>query len=395
MPDSAPRPTTLHAAAVADGRVAVTWADGTERRFGARWLRLACRCADCGDSRSGMHWVTPADLPADLRPARAGLADDGGLEVAWPDGHVSHYDPAVLADSDPDAADARRLRPRLWDAELTGRLPQVDAAAVRDDDASLYAALAGLRDFGLVHLTGAPSEAEATAAIAERFGPIRTTSYGKVQDLVSTPDPKVAGQTARAQVPHTDEPFRYGPPGVIFFHCIEAGADGGGTSLLVDGFRVAERLRAEHPEAFELLTREPLPFHREHAGEVSFQAEGRAFSLDRAGRVTGLRFNDRCLAPLELPADRADALLDALARLVEQVRDPANQVRIQLQPGDVLAFDNHRVLHGRTAFDPNRARRHLRSCHVDRDALHSAARVLAGRFDPAMSDLVLPQGAIL
>jgi gamma-butyrobetaine dioxygenase len=53
------------------------------------------------------------------------------------------------------------------------------------------------------------------------------------------------------------------------------------------------------------------------------------------------------------------------------------------------------VLHGRTAFDPNRARRHLRSCHVDRDALHSAARVLAGRFDPARSDLVLPQGAIL
>jgi gamma-butyrobetaine dioxygenase len=300
-----------------------------------------------------------------------------------------------LADATPAAADTRRLRPRLWDAGLTDRLPQVDAAAARDDDATLYNALASLRDFGIVRLTDAPSDAEATAAIAERFGPIRTTSYGKLQDLISTPDPKVAGQTARAQVPHTDEPFRYGPPGVIFFHCVEAGADGGGTSLMVDGFQVAERLRTEHPDAYELLSREPLPFHREHAGEVSFQAEGRAICLDRAGRVTGLRFNDRCLAPPELPRERADALLDALARLVEQVRDPANQVRIHLQPGDVLAFDNHRVLHGRTEFDPNRARRHLRSCHVDRDAVHSAARVLASRFDPAMADLVLPQGAIL
>jgi gamma-butyrobetaine dioxygenase len=395
MPDSGPTTLPLHDARADGPRIRITWADGTEQALSARWLRLACRCTACGDSRSGMHWVTPADLPADLTAARAGLAQDGALAVHWADGHESRYDPAVLADATPAAADARRLRPQLWDAGLTERLPQVDAAAARDDDAALYDALAGLRDFGLVHLTGAPSDAEATAAIAERFGPIRTTSYGKVQDLISTPDPKVAGQTARAQVPHTDEPFRYGPPGVIFFHCIEAGADGGGTSLMVDGFQVAERLRAEHPDAFELLTREPLPFHREHAGEVSFQAEGRAISLDRAGRVTGLRFNDRCLAPLELPADRAEALLEALARLVELVRDPANQLRIQLQPGDVLAFDNHRVLHGRTAFDPNRGRRHLRSCHVDRDAVHSAARVLAARFDPAMSDLVLPQGAIL
>ena len=38
--------------------------------------------------------------------------------------------------------------------------------------------------------------------------------------------------------------------------------------------------------------------------------------------------------------------------------------------------DNHRVLHGRTAFDADSGRRHLQGCYVDRDELRSRLRVL-------------------
>jgi hypothetical protein len=49
-------------------------------------------------------------------------------------------------------------------------------------------------------------------------------------------------------------------------------------------------------------------------------------------------------------------------------------------------------MHGRLAFDPNRKFRHLRSCHIDRDQVHSRLRLLAAAFAPEEADLVLPAG---
>jgi gamma-butyrobetaine dioxygenase len=42
----------------------------------------------------------------------------------------------------------------------------------------------------------------------------------------------------------------------------------------------------------------------------------------------------------------------------------------------MLTFDNRRVLHGRTAFDPNSGPRHLQGTYLDRDLVLSRLRVL-------------------
>ena len=39
-------------------------------------------------------------------------------------------------------------------------------------------------------------------------------------------------------------------------------------------------------------------------------------------------------------------------------------------------FDNDRVLHGRTGFDPEEGMRHLQGCYIDHDAPRSRYRVL-------------------
>jgi hypothetical protein len=48
----------------------------------------------------------------------------------------------------------------------------------------------------------------------------------------------------------------------------------------------------------------------------------------------------------------------------------------RLEPGDAWVFDNRRMLHARTAFDPSTGRRHLQGCYVDRDELLSRIRIL-------------------
>lgn len=373
-------------------RVAVDFDDGTSGRLSMRWLRLACECDICGDTASGKRWLTPADVPTDVRAASVEISSAGEMDVTWQDGHVSRFAAGFLAAH--VGRGPHRFQPQLWSSDLDSRLGRFAFDAVVEDDETLFRSLRALRDHGIAMLTGVPAEPEATLRVAGRYGPVRETSYGKVFDLISRPDARVAGETARAQIPHTDEPFRYSPPGFIFFHAIRTGAGSGGTSLMVDGFQIAERMRKSTPHLFDLLTRHGVTFHREHAGEVFFSAEAHVISLDASGAVTGMRFNDRCLAPQAGPVEEIDGLIEALAELTRLICDPANQFQHQLQPGEVLVFDNQRVLHGRTAFDPTLAVRHLRSCNLDRDGVHSAFRTLARRFAPDEAEAVLYQGAI-
>ena len=37
--------------------------------------------------------------------------------------------------------------------------------------------------------------------------------------------------------------------------------------------------------------------------------------------------------------------------------------------GDIFTFNNRRLLHGRTAFDPNSGHRHLQGYYIDRDEI--------------------------
>jgi gamma-butyrobetaine dioxygenase len=41
-----------------------------------------------------------------------------------------------------------------------------------------------------------------------------------------------------------------------------------------------------------------------------------------------------------------------------------------------MCFDNYRVLHGRSEFDPNSGPRHLQGCYLDRDDVLSRLRTL-------------------
>jgi gamma-butyrobetaine dioxygenase len=53
--------------------------------------------------------------------------------------------------------------------------------------------------------------------------------------------------------------------------------------------------------------------------------------------------------------------------LTEKIRTESMQFAFHLAPGDLLAFNNRRVLHGRTSFDETRVSRHLEGCYVDID----------------------------
>ena len=74
---------------------------------------------------------------------------------------------------------------------------------------------------------------------------------------------------------------------------------------------------------------------------------------------------------------------DGAGRSRPRVQPLANgnvEIRFLLQAGDLVMFDNCRLLHGRTGFDPAEGLRHLQGCYIDIDGPRSLYRVLRRRL---------------
>jgi gamma-butyrobetaine dioxygenase len=70
-----------------------------------------------------------------------------------------------------------------------------------------------------------------------------------------------------------------------------------------------------------------------------------------------------------------DDYYPAFCRFGAMLRDSKYQVGFKIEAGQCIVFDNQRIVHGRTAYDPNSGARLLRGCYSDRGELRSRYRV--------------------
>jgi len=381
--------------AAIDGRIVrVLFADGETREFHHQWLRHCCYCPECGNAADGIRFVTAISFESTIVPASVRASADD-LVVTWPDEHVSTYGADWLvhhAYGDADRARKSAWRPTLWKSELSDDFPTVSAEEANDRDAGLLRLYHLLRDYGIVRVTGLGDSMEETERLASFVGPINeTTVFGRIYDVRAERVAKLGAKTGMAQAPHIDDAFYYAPPGIDVFHCL-VNTEVGGLSTYADGFAIAEDIRRTTPETFELLTTLPISQIRWHPGEVDVRARGPLISTDEFGRPSGIRYFDRALAPVDVEPDLVEPLYDAIREFNRRMIDQEFLTQINVDPGDGVLMDNHRVLHGRTAFDPGQGR-HVRLCQVTRDEFHARLRELSRRLDPAYHDIYLPSGS--
>lgn len=189
-------------------------------------------------------------------------------------------------------------------------------------------------------------------------------------------DPVSAVDSERHLLVHTDLPYRDVAPGVQLLLAAISDVSGGHTTL-VDGYGCAEQLRCADPAAWKLLTEIEFsyPFVRDdieligRAPLIGLHSDGRYRQIRRAPDLVGVPYVDAATTP---------DLYRAVRHWTRLLDDPANERRVALGVGDLLAFDNHRLLHGRTAFELGaHGRRRLLGCYLDLDDLRSRHAVLA------------------
>lgn len=390
MSDYAPQ---LNAANIDNGLIKLNWSDATSSIFHPIWLRDNCRCESCGDPAIGYRNLRLTSLKLDIMP-RTLTTDPDQLSVTWHDDHRSIFSTAWLREHAYDDTEraARAFKPRSWHQDFRESPPRFEYAEVEGNDSSLLRVLQQVRDYGISLLRGAPTEPGILESFVRRFGFPQESNFGRVQNLVFDPDKRSIAHDVKALKPHTDEPYRASPPGLLLFHCIANDQTGAGSSLFVDGFEIAERLRDKDPDGFNALCINPQTYRRHFEGDVDLIAECPILNVDEFGNLCGVRINDRVAAPLSITPDQVATFYRGLQHLLELAEDEKLMMKITLQPGDIAIFDNHRILHGRSDLTIN-GQRWLQWIQIERGDFHSSLRIIADRLGIARDANPLMRGA--
>jgi gamma-butyrobetaine dioxygenase len=110
--------------------------------------------------------------------------------------------------------------------------------------------------------------------------------------------------------------------------------------------------------------------------DADLYAERPLIQLSCAGAVAAVHYNSRSIAPLRLDARDLPSFYASYRLFAGLLRNPRFQLKLRLADGDLVVFDNQRILHGRTAFSAAKSLRHLRGCYLTRDSVYSETAVL-------------------
>lgn len=88
---------------------------------------------------------------------------------------------------------------------------------------------------------------------------------------------------------------------------------------------------------------------------------------DADGHTLGVHYSPRLDSLPLLNDESTRSFHRARRRLAELFNDSEFELRFKLEPGELMLFDNSRVLHGRTEYEPGEGRRHLQGCYIDFD----------------------------
>jgi gamma-butyrobetaine dioxygenase len=358
--------------------VSVTFSNAETVELLAAWLRDNCPCDECRirqtDERRWQPW-----RDADSPQAASAVAVNGALQVTWASGHVSTFTPRQFADID------RAMHRGAWTGRAWRRgyeVERFDHDAAATDVVTRRQLFEAFRRDGAIVVTGSPTVPGTVIDFVRTLGlTVRDSSLGLIFDVKLDPAGYNIAFTAEEVPPHNDNAQYTNPPsGQVLAMLINEAT--GGESVVVDAWTIVEQLDAIDPDAAAVLSRVAVG-HRQYSTEAEGFSRNPLLVRDRDGHVKHLRFSNQLMQPLAFDDPDLAAWYRAYRLLGSIVSDPANHVSFRLDAGDMLFVNNHRVLHSRTAFQPD-GPRHLQDIYFDVDDVFGQLDRMTGEATDAM-----------
>jgi trimethyllysine dioxygenase len=380
-----------------DEQVSIHFSDGQVAKFHHIWLRDLCQCETDFHPQTKQRLLNTFEIPEDIKPASVEVASANGpaIKVTWAttDNHISEfpvdwlvlhsYNPVLVADK------TKRIERSLWNAaEIKQNWPAVEYSDVMAKESAVGEWARKIFVHGFCMVDNVPATPEDTEKLIERLSYIKPTHYGGFWDFTADLAKNDTAYTNLTLASHTDGTYWSDTPGLQLFHMLYH--DGtGGENMLVDGFKAAEALKAQSPEAYDILSRTLIPAHS--AGEedvcITPTMPLPVFTHhNQTGELVQVRWNNCDRSVMDQWKDPADVVkfYKAIRLWNALLTSPEYEIQVKLKPDECLIFDNWRVLHGRLGFDGNRR---MCGAYVNRDDFISRVRLLNLGRDEVIKNL--------
>ena len=350
----------------------VLWNDGKKSNFNFLWLRDNCPTAHDKDSRHRMFNILKVSEKIEAKEFK--VDSNGKLVIKWSEGdHTSFYDPKWLRENCYTIKNNQKyISPyQLWESSLQNNLGSISIQhdEIISSDKGLIKWLELLHYKGIAIVKNGPVKKESAFPVLNRISHTRETFFKTPFEVINIPKPNNSAYTAHALRNHMDLPWFETPPGYQFLHCLINSAEGGDSSA-VDGFAVADYLRKNEKEIFETLVGIHLKFRdKDYTQNIHRSFHAPAISLTKDGDYNDIRFSVATMDTLDCHPELMDKVYKAHHKFGNLLHDNKFQIKFRLEPGDIFSFNNRRLLHGRTAFNPNSGNRHLQGYYMDRDEI--------------------------
>jgi gamma-butyrobetaine dioxygenase len=236
------------------------------------------------------------------------------------------------------------------------------------DDTSKVLALRSLRESGFFVLNDVPTQDGQVLKVISELGFTRETNYGALFEVRTEVNPTNLAFTNLGLGSHTDNPYRDPVPTVQLLHCLESSTEGG-ESILVDGFKAASILREESEESFLSLANTWINY-RFSDSKTELRSRVPMIELNDKKEVIKVRYNNRSIDTINVPQDKMRSFYKAYRHWSEVIERDELKIQFKLSEGDLMLFDNTRVMHARTEFSKS-GKRHLQGAYSDLDGLYS------------------------
>ncbi|XP_055380083.1 gamma-butyrobetaine dioxygenase [Condylostylus longicornis] len=360
-------------------------------KFPTVWLRDNCQCNECFHQSSKSRQIDWVKFDTKVNITNI-TASDNSISIDWSDKHSSTYSLDWLRERD-FHTDKRekylnefyRPKTKHWSKnDFKKILSTFEYKNVMEKNNDLKLWLQQLAIYGVAIIKNAGTDKTAVRKLADRVGFIRKTTYGEEFIVEAKPGAKNYAYLSTPLPLHTDLPYYEYKPSVNLLHCVVQSNSKGGENLLADGFHVVDILKKNYPHFFETLTKTVidwndigedggLPFHNIWRSPV--------ICLDGDGFYTRINHSiPQRDSHFNVTIEEVELWYEAYSKFVKLLQQES--VSFKLSPGDILTFNNIRLVHGRTGYDDNENNvRCIVGAYLDWDIIYSKLRVLMKNYN--------------
>ena len=351
-------------------KINILFSNDKEDNFLNIWLRDHARDEDSWDHRSNQRKIFTAKLDPKLHIKKAILKDNGkSVDILWSDlkKPINYTSNFFLENSNKSQKINNNIH--IWDKKDIGEEIYTDFQNTITNE-GFKEFLEKLYKFGFVVIQNCKTEMSSVEKIANKIGYVRESIFGGLWSFESNNDMADSAYTQDELRPHTDSTYSNDAPGLQLLLCCHYEATGG-ESIMVDGFKIADVIKREHKDLFDILSTVEVPGNYVGDG-VFLESKRPIFKLNSNKEIIQVSFNNYDRAAFRLENDLMLKFYEAIKKFDLIANHDDFQWKYVLKPGELLIFNNWRILHGRKAFKGSRK---MSGCYINKEDFDSVCKI--------------------